>query len=288
VLWLHGVAGCGKSTLATTIATFFQDINRLGAFIFFRRDIAERSNPAVVIRTLAHQQSTFDHRIGDAVAVAVEEYPNIVQGRPHLQFQNLIAGPLTALTELHSEGPVVLVLDALDECGNADDRKFLLAVLAEGFVNLPSFLRILVTSRPEYDILNDFGVQDHILSRPLSITTNAVQKDIEVYIRHRIEEIQTKNKLLQLSRGWPGDPTVCTLADRASGLFIWASTTCKFIDGHDPKQRLGILLQTGGGFDAEASLDALYAAALRSANAGKWKEAGFGADSRWEVIDILY
>jgi hypothetical protein len=100
-------------------------------------------------------------------------------------------------------------------------------------------------------------------------------------------EICTENKLLQFSHGWPGEPTVCTLANRASGLFIWASTACKFIDGHDPEQRLRILLQTNSSFDAEASLDALYATALQSANPGKWQDAAFGADFRAIVGTIV-
>jgi hypothetical protein len=35
VLWLHGLAGVGKSTLATTMATHFRNQRRLGAFFIF-------------------------------------------------------------------------------------------------------------------------------------------------------------------------------------------------------------------------------------------------------------
>lgn len=34
VLWLHGLAGVGKSTLSTTIANRFRTARRLGAFLF--------------------------------------------------------------------------------------------------------------------------------------------------------------------------------------------------------------------------------------------------------------
>src|SRR6266487_151042 len=37
ILWLHGVAGCGKSTIANTIAVKFQACKMLGAFLFFDR-----------------------------------------------------------------------------------------------------------------------------------------------------------------------------------------------------------------------------------------------------------
>lgn len=51
ILWLHGVAGFGKSTVATTLAYLFQ-INCLGAFIFFDQNVAARSNPALLLRTV--------------------------------------------------------------------------------------------------------------------------------------------------------------------------------------------------------------------------------------------
>ncbi|KIM76734.1 hypothetical protein PILCRDRAFT_640905 [Piloderma croceum F 1598] len=60
MLWIHGPAGSGKSTLSTTIANLFRDSGQLGAFLFFDRDITERSDPMTVVRTLAHQLGTSD------------------------------------------------------------------------------------------------------------------------------------------------------------------------------------------------------------------------------------
>jgi hypothetical protein len=57
-----------------------------------------------------------------------------------------------SLESLHAEGLIVIVFDTLDECGNIDERKVLLKVLAEETANLPSFLHIIVTSQPEQDI----------------------------------------------------------------------------------------------------------------------------------------
>jgi len=37
VLWLYGVAGSGKSTIATTIAWMMRELHRLGAFFFSTR-----------------------------------------------------------------------------------------------------------------------------------------------------------------------------------------------------------------------------------------------------------
>jgi hypothetical protein len=284
VLWLHGVAGSGKSTLLTTVANLFDETNRLGAFIFFNRNVAERSNPALVIRTLAHKLGRFDHRIGDAIASVIEGNSAIVESPIHVQFKKLISDPLRKLGNLHFEGPVMVALDALDECGSIEERKLLLKVLAEESANLPTFLRIIITSRPEYDIRHLFESRGHILSFTLNITSELVRKDIESFFRHRMSEIRAENNIL-LSPDWPGENRLHTLAERASGLFIWASTACKFIDAYDPEQRLGVLMQADVGCDAESALDSLYVTALRSA--GEWEDSDFAADFRAIVGTLL-
>lgn len=283
-LWLHGVAGSGKSTLSTTVANLFDDTNRLGAFIFFNRNVDERSNPAIVIRTLAHKLGCFDGRIGDALASVIEHNSAIVEGPLNVQFKKLLLEPLRKLENLHFEGPIVVVFDAFDECGGIKERKLLLKVLAEESAKLPRFLRIIITSRSEHDIRHFFESRGHILSYRLNINSELVRKDIESFLRHRMAEIRSENSTL-LSVDWPGESRLCTLAERASGLFVWASTACNFIDAYDPEQRLSIVLQADIGSDAESALDSLYVTALRSA--GHWEDPGFGADFRAIVGTLL-
>lgn len=75
VFWLHGLAGAGKSTLATTIANQLQELGLLGAFLFFTRDAVGRSDPSLVIKTLAYQVSRIHDEVGRAVA-------NVLMGSP--------------------------------------------------------------------------------------------------------------------------------------------------------------------------------------------------------------
>ena len=63
VLWLYGLAGSGKSTLSTTIARMMRDLQRLGGFFFFDRDIPERS-AAKLVTMLSYQLAMFDACIG--------------------------------------------------------------------------------------------------------------------------------------------------------------------------------------------------------------------------------
>ena len=75
ILWLVGVAGAGKSTIATTIASRFLALRRRGAFLHFDRNDPVNSSPDAVIRTLSYQLARFHPRIQEAVSKELEETP---------------------------------------------------------------------------------------------------------------------------------------------------------------------------------------------------------------------
>jgi hypothetical protein len=283
MFWVHGLAGSGKSTLSTTIANISRDSKHLGAFLFFDRDVTERSDPARVIRTLAHQLGTSYPRIGDAMRSIIQKHPNILMSPLDRQFQMLILDPLSALT-LQSP-TIVIVLDALDECGVLGERDALLTVLAQNFNNLPFFIRTVITSRAEIDIYNAFASQHHILTYELATTSPGNSDDILSYFRYRMGDIRLKKRHLQLESDWPGEEVLDQLIQRASGLFMWASTASDFINGHAPKKRLDIILRGETATGAEAALDALYMTALESA--GSWEDEDFVEDFRHIVGTIL-
>jgi NACHT domain len=282
MLWIRGLAGSGKSALSTTIANTFRDSRQLGAFLFFDRDVTERSNPTNVIRTLAHQLGTSDPRLGVAIRTAIEKNPNITISPLTHQFQKLILEPLF---ELQLIAPtIVIILDALDECGTKDEREALLTVLAQDFTSLPFFIRTIITSRTEVDICNAFQHQHYIIAYELDITSARNSSDILSYFRHRMTLIRDKRRHLPLGRDWPGDEVLQQLVHRASGLFVWASTATKFIDGHDPRRRLVVVLGGDVASDAETALDALYRTALDSVSF--WDDEDFVVDFR-AILGII-
>jgi hypothetical protein len=276
ILWLHGLAGSGKSALSTTIASVFRSSGALGAFLFFERDVTERNDPTIVVRTLAHQLAAFDRRIGTAICTTVESTPNISLSPLSHQFRRLIHDTFWRV-EMPGT-PIVIVLDALDECGTPDERAALLAVLAEQLTNLPPFIRIFITSRAEMDICNVFMSHAHILIHELCIDTKINSLDILSYFRHQMSVIRTTKKHLRLEWDWPGEKILLQLMVRASGLFVWASTASAFINGHEPRRRLDVILRGEVAPGAEAALDALYKTALESSNL--WDDEDFVADFR--------
>ena len=275
VLWLNGLAGSGKSTLSTTIALTMRDLHLLGAFFFFDRDIPERNAPTLV-RTLAYQLAVFDVSIGAEISRIVESIPRIAEMSLNFQFTNLLSAHALKSVEW-SGGPVVVVIDGLDECGSETDREVLMQALSKGFSNLPSFMRVVVVSRPETDIEDTLASHNAVHPCRLHIDSEATQEDISNFLRRRFSEIREK-KHSQLGADWPGHDKIGSLTNSAGGLFVWASTACLYINGYDPDERLNGLITHQSEVDSSrpfVQLDRLYKTGLQSAD---WDDRSFRTD----------
>ncbi|KAF7970638.1 hypothetical protein HWV62_23364 [Athelia sp. TMB] len=259
VLWLCGAAGLGKSTIATTIATYFGGLHRRGAFLFFDRNSPLESAPSRVITTLAFQLAQQNADIRSALSDAIQKRPELVSDPLVIQFQSLLVEPLSAAAQ-NIEGPIIIVLDALDECGNASSRQNLLELLSKSLSKLPSQFRILITSRPEHDIKGALDPCKHICAVNLSKSNDA---DIRVYIEHKMRIIYEKRCMTdELSATWYGDEEIQRLVLYAAGLFIWVATAMKLLfTADDPVQWLADLRRHEG---PVFTLQDLYEAALLS------------------------
>ena len=70
VFWFYGIAGLGKSTVSTTIASYFRQISRLGAFLFL---VKAKSEPSLVIRSIVYQLALFDASIGERILSEIDQ-----------------------------------------------------------------------------------------------------------------------------------------------------------------------------------------------------------------------
>ena len=260
IVWLHGLLGSGKSTIATTLKNIFDDQKRLGAFVFFDRAVEKRRQPSNIIRTLAYKLGSFDHRIGTSIAAAIKDRSDITQFTFVDLFKSLVLDPLSSLPA--TTEPIVIVIDALDECGNFDDRSAMLATLATQSIHLPPMIRIIITSRKEADIMVKFNGQPHIDIQELDTTTTSNMDDIKIFLRHHLSPIPLNHPELRLASPWPGDDNINDLAERAAGLFVWAATACRFINNYSPPKNLEMLLRGDPDTDARTAIDRLYLTAL--------------------------
>ncbi|KAJ7611217.1 WD40-repeat-containing domain protein [Roridomyces roridus] len=277
VLWLSGVAGCGKSTISTTISERFRALQRLGAFLFFQRGDLVHGDPGAVVRTLAYSLGLFDARFAAAITAAINRDAGIVNAPIRTQFAALLLAPLQSV-EQYMDGPILILLDALDECGNADSHGPLLSLLADEFPKLPRVFRFLITSRRESDIVGRFKTRfEEISLDPGNFSGDA---DIKVFFQHQMAQIREQKNL---DAAWPGEVSIQELVCLSGNLFIWASTATRFIAHYHPQQRLDDLLsRKQDGFN----LDELYSVALRGS--APWDDTSFAQDARNVLTCLVF
>ena len=182
------------------------------------------------------------------------------------QWRQIVLAPLSKLTGNSSPSSYVLVVDALDECDDDKNIRIILQLLAEARSLKTVRLRIFMTSRPEIAIrqsvyqlpgtdLRDFALHN--------ISPATVDQDLSLFFTHDLALVGQENSL---EAGWPGEQAIKCLVQKASGLFIWAATACRFIrEGLFVEERLRILLEGGISTAApEEHLNGLYITVLQN------------------------
>ncbi|KAG8792415.1 hypothetical protein FRC12_006188 [Ceratobasidium sp. 428] len=180
-------------------------------------------------------------------------------GSKHIQplYESLVSKPLQNMVGAkRPTSTLVIVVDALDECGDTLTRTQLLACL-RGMSELEPWLRLIVTSRPDSDIREFFGYTGADWYTEYNVLNYDALADVRVLIESRLSELAKADD-------WLPD-AIEQLSLRSNGLFIWAQTACRFIlGGFDQHKRLGQILAGTHIRDSSSDLDILYTTALRT------------------------
>jgi hypothetical protein len=234
--WLSGGAGTGKSSVANSVSDIFSKIGRLGASFRFNRDTDRLNSPDFLFGNIAYQLAYFDKRLKTEVLAALQRYGSIQAFPLQNQAQCLIVDTTSGADLV---GPAVIVIDALDESGNVDVRAPLLRALCVIIKALPLYIELIITSRDEQHIRNTLAN----LGEGQSINDAAgTPDDILAFIQTQLNDLRKSQP--GLGQGWPGQAIEHKLTELASGLFIWASISCKFIsEDDDAEVQLSTLLE---------------------------------------------
>ena len=244
VCLLTGTAGSGKSAVAHSISRLYDGQNRLGSSYFFVRSDGAKRNPQNVFSTLSRDLSDHSPLFKSALWRAVKDNRALrTSVSLSEQVEQLIIAPSK---NIDSIGPLIIVVDAVDESGEKRDRRQLLDVLSQQFAErkLPANLRFLITARPERDILDALPAGPQIVHKYLGDVPQAtIDDDIGKFIHHSLRRYP------ELESSWPNLEWCHLLVRQSQCLFQWASTACKFIrgddtDGLDASEQLEILLRT--------------------------------------------
>ncbi|KAG8791273.1 hypothetical protein FRC12_009700 [Ceratobasidium sp. 428] len=262
LLWVYGFAGLGKSSIAASVCKRLDEQGMLAASFFCKRDDPALRDAQCVLNTIVYGLAMKCPAYKQAVVKAIQADSQICTGHMQRRYTSLAEEPLKTTTQSKPTKGLVVVVDALDEILN-DERRSALLTYIRTMCHLVSWLKIVVTSRPDADIMNAFGQTSSEFVSSRNIVADDAADDIGVFVRRRMAAIAELRSQPQWSDGKVKD-----LAARANGLFIWAETACKFIEaGLNVDARLDQMLQlrqSAGALRPFAGLDELYTTTIRN------------------------
>jgi len=256
----------GKSTISRTVAHEFNRQKRLGASFFFSKGGGDAGHAGMFFTTLAAQLARVVPSLRQYICEAAKNRNDIASLSISEQWRQLVLSPLS---NLHSEScqTYIIVVDALDECEDDKDVRIILQLLAEARSLTTVQLRIFLTSRPDVPIRHSIRAipqaehQDFVLH---NIQPAIINHDISLFLEHHLGMM---GREWTLGSEWPGGEVLRQLVEHASGLFIWASTTCRFIrkGRRFARKRLDTILKGSSSAVTapEKHLDEIYLAVLK-------------------------
>jgi hypothetical protein len=246
--WVYGLPGIGKTSLAHSICASLHDQGKLAGAFFCRRDDPNLSEPRNILPALIYKLARIFPPFRRIVA-------NCLRSDPNLTSESMKDSLFLELIDNLPKRPddiLVFVIDAFDECGDNRSRPRLLN-LPPGAAARASWLKIIITSRPEVDIRQFFdGVtQPSYLGYDLA-TDQEASGDLRTFARSEFEPVARK---WDLQAPWPEEPLLDRVISRANGLFIFIKTLSLALRYcEDPTE----FLRTNSEGSAAAGLKALY------------------------------
>ncbi|KAG9078027.1 POC1 centriolar protein A, partial [Ceratobasidium sp. UAMH 11750] len=266
---MTAVAGGGKTTIAHTVSGQCAKDKLLGSSFFFDYETESRNSPAALFTTMSADLSRLDDRLAECIATAIMDDPTLPSAPIFRQFEELVLKPCQ---QCPLAGPVVIVIDALDEAWSED----LLDILRDHAHKLPSTFRIFITSRMRPELASLLR-QPHVSEIELNIHGQSNLDDIALYAPHKLQQLANR---LDLGSDWPGEKLRAEFIVKAGGLFLWVTIVCAYLyNRDDPEAELEQLLSTAKllGNSAEDRMNKLYTRILESYD---WTDASFVAGYR--------
>lgn len=260
------MTGTGKSTISLTIAREYYKKKQLGASFFFSRGSGDLASTNKFATTIAFQLAEYSKVLRQHIIAASISNPRINQLALYIQWEKLILEPLGLLESKTVQSPLLIIVDALDECDDERDIAMLIECFASTVTSVKNIpLRIIITGRPDRPINLGFGNVSINLRQYFalhSIEQSIVDGDLMIFYRHQLAQLSRRHSW---NEDVISDEIIQSLVQKSHGLFIYAATVCRFVDqgGILAEHRLLNLYASGPSTSrAEKELDRIYTTVL--------------------------
>jgi hypothetical protein len=210
LFWIMGAPGVGKSAFAAHLAHYGRD--KVIAVQFCEYDKPDHRSAHRIVRTLAFQIAT---RLPDyrKLLLTLPEITKLNRKNPADLFDYLLADPLRHAIDGGRER-YLIVIDALDEAGG-NGRNELVEMLARNAPRLPDWIGIVVTSRPESDVIAPLqGLNPFVLDT----ATESNRADIRDFLRRELAS--------HLQNRPDADRLVEQILEKSEGVFLYVERFC--------------------------------------------------------------
>ena len=217
MFWIYGLPGIGKTSLAHSVYEILHERKHLAGAFFCRRDDPKLDKPGNVLPTLIHHLTITFPPFRSIVA---EHLRNDLNVAPESMKDTLLTDLIRCLTR-HPKRPLVFVIDAFDECGDARSRPSILRALVEAGTQAP-WLRIIITSRPEVDIQRFFDAPTLSSHFQYDLATDQeASADLRTFAQQEFNLVASD---WHLATPWPEKSLLDRVLYHANGLFIFIKT----------------------------------------------------------------
>jgi hypothetical protein len=215
--WICGLPGMGKTSLVHSICASLHDQGQLAGAFFCRRDYPNLSEPKNILPTLIYNLAGVFPPFRTIVA---NYFRNNTYLTPESMQDSLFLDLLDNLPKRPTDF-LVFVIDALDECGDDRSRLCLLKLLTNATTRA-SWLKIIITSRPEADIQHFFDRLTHAsyLRYDLGADPEA-SHDLRTFAQIEFDLVAQQ---WHLPTPWPEESLLNRVISQANGLIIFIKT----------------------------------------------------------------
>ncbi|EPT00546.1 hypothetical protein FOMPIDRAFT_80560, partial [Fomitopsis schrenkii] len=258
LFWLHGVAGCGKSTVAASVCRRLAGERQLAGSFFCKRDQDSRRNGVRLFWALAFYLAQVNTAFREQLLKPLREVDTLLDLDLDTQVNRILIQPLMGMVHNETAASALVVIDALDECNDSEKVARNLARIVES----APWVRFVLTSRDLPETRDALALLGELTEQHDLFQYDA-REDITSYLR---SQFLSQGPLAEL-RPYVDDDDVISLVDRSQGLFIWIHTVVRFI----VETKIGKLdvlesiLKVQGAAESESALDSLYRIVLENA-----------------------
>ncbi|KAL7935868.1 hypothetical protein V8C35DRAFT_321354 [Trichoderma chlorosporum] len=199
LLWIRGNPGKGKTMLLCGIVDEMEKSAAYNLSYFFCQQTDSRINNSPSL--IAHVQTKYDE-----------------VGKTMFEDQNAWVALSQILTNTLQDPGIkdtILIIDALDECFQGLDE--LLGLMVE-ILSSCTRVKLLVSSRNEWDIQKRLEDAKETSSVSLELNSASVTAAVASYIRHKVQELRVDNDTQAEVEQY--------LTEHANGTFLWVALVC--------------------------------------------------------------